>query len=231
MRISYQIADVLIVVLLAIAVAGCAEKKEGALKPVPKGTSRQPSAERTALQPPRTVAAPLWRKGDRWQYSDGYGLQVASVDSDLTVFQRTDDPVQWFSRFGFLRQESQSRDALRTIVYRTIKPEQGLRLTVGRPLVFTREYVADESLRVHSTSWLIEGRETVTVPAGEFDCWLIVMRTRGIRTGWTGFERWWYSPQVKNYVRLEYKYGNRPASSRVLVSFATDSNAGGIVHK
>jgi hypothetical protein len=220
--ISRQITGVLAAALLAALLPGCAENKDKGLKAVPEGTERKPSAERTAPSgQPEVVNAPAWRPGDRWRYSDGYGLRVASADGDLTVFQRIDDPKQWFSRYGFLRQESQARDALRKVVFRTIKPEEGLRLSLGQPLVFTREYLSGKNLRVHSTSWLVEGRETITVPAGEFDCWLIVMRTRGIRTGWTGFERWWYSPQVKNYVRLEYKYGNQPASSRVLVSFVT----------
>ena len=63
---------------------------------------------------------------------------------------------------------------------------------------------------VHASSWTVEGRETITVPAGTFDCWLIVWRTRSLRSDWTGFERWWYSPQAQNYVRMEYKYGAEP---------------------
>src|SRR5207248_2444628 len=36
---------------------------------------------------------------------------------------------------------------------------------------------------------------------------------------WTGFERWWYSPEVQQYVRLEYKYGAGDTASRVLMRY------------
>ena len=36
---------------------------------------------------------------------------------------------------------------------------------------------------------------------------------------WTGFERWWYSPQAQNYVRMEFKYGPEPDGSRVLMNY------------
>jgi hypothetical protein len=72
---------------------------------------------------------------------------------------------------------------------------------------------------VHASSWSVEGRETITVPAGTFDCWLIVWRSRSLRSDWTGFERWWYSPQAQNYVRMEYKYGPDAEGSRVLMRY------------
>jgi len=45
---------------------------------------------------------------------------------------------------------------------------------------------------------------------------VVVMRTRNPETGWTGFERWWYAPEARHYVRLEYRYGDQPVGSRVL---------------
>ena len=116
--------------------------------------------------------------------------------------------------------------ALRRVVYRTVKPDSGEVLTPGRPLVFTREYLSGRNLRVHVTSWTVEGREVVSVPAGEFETWVVVMRTRSIKTDWTGFERWWYSPTVQNYVRMEYKYGDSEESSRVLMSYSLSGKIG-----
>ena len=46
------------------------------------------------------------------------------------------------------------------------------------------------------------------------------MRSRNAATNWTGFERWWYSPEVRHYVRMEYRYGKHPVSSRVLMDFS-----------
>ncbi len=172
------------------------------------------------------VRAPNWVVGSEWKYSDGYGLKVTEVKGDVTAFALTHISNRWLSRRGFLREASQSGTALRQIVYRTVKPEAGKILTLGRPLVFHREYIANSTLRVHVTSWTVEGRETIVVPAGEFDTWLLVMRTRSLKTDWTGYERWWYSPKAKNYVRMEYKYGDGPESSRVLMSFSIPGDLG-----
>jgi hypothetical protein len=166
------------------------------------------------------VVAPRWVRGDRWVYSDGYGLQVVGVEGDITRFRRLDDPGQWFTRHGFLRQEAQSSTAHRRVVFRSIDAAEARTLQMRRPVVFTREYTSNQEPRVHRTSWILEGRETITVPAGTFDTWVIVMRTRNAATNWTGFERWWYSPEVRNYVRLEYRYGKHPVSSRVLMDFS-----------
>lgn len=169
--------------------------------------------------PSLDVAAPDWRVGDQWTYSDGYGLAVTQVENGETVFQRTDAPEQWFSRKGFLRQDAQSATTLRSVVFRSIPVKQAAVLQGGEPIVFTREFTTKGVTRVHSTSWVIEGRATISVPAGDFDCYVIVMRTRNAETGWTGFERWWYAPEVRHYVRMEYRYGEKPVASRVLTSY------------
>lgn len=188
--------------------ARVAEKSEPATTPVVEDFSGP------------AVTAPRWVRGDRWMYSDGYGLQVRGVDGDITRFQRLDDPGQWFTRHGFLRQEAQSATAHRRVVFRSIDAADALTLQMRRPVVFTREYTSNQQPRVHRTSWILEGRETITVPAGTFDTWVIVMRSRNAATNWTGFERWWYSPEVRHYVRMEYRYGKHPVSSRVLMDFS-----------
>jgi cell division septation protein DedD len=167
-----------------------------------------------------SILAPSWRVGAEWRYSDGYGLRVSKAGGGTTLFQRMDAPGQWFSRYGFLRQDARSATATQQTIYRTISPNAGLQLTSSAPLTFQREYLSNGKQQVHATSWSVEGKETITVPAGTFDCWIIVWRTRSLKTNWTGFERWWYSPDVQHYVRLEYKYGETPAASRVLLSYS-----------
>jgi len=177
------------------------------------------------------VEAPVWRVGDRWTYSDGYGLAVDRVEGDpagpLVRFRRLDDPDQWITRLGFLRQDARSATTDRSVVYRSIAAADARRLEVGRPVVFTREFLSAGKTRVHSTSWVLEGQERISVPAGDFDCYVVVMRTRNPETGWTGFERWWYAPAARHYVRLEYRYGDQPVGSRVLTSFALADGVAG----
>ena len=178
----------------ALGLSGCVTAKGE------QGTADvRPAAQSSELL---TVAAPAWQVGDNWTYSDGYGLAVAQTDGGVTSFRRTDEPEQWFSRKGFLRQDAQSATTVRSVVYRSIPVSAAATLKSGAPLVFTREFTANGKTRVHSTSWVVESKERISVPAGDFDCFVIVMRTRNPETGWTGFERWWYAPEVRNYVRL-----------------------------
>ena len=166
-----------------------------------------------------TVPAPQWRVGSEWLYNDGYGLKVIRVDGPLTTFQRLDDPTQWVTRRGFLRENAQSATTLRKLLYENLPSGAGLALPTKSPLVYRREYMAGPTQRTHATSWIVEGRETVNVPAGMFDCIVLTMRTRSIEDGWTGYERWWFSPAVQNYVRLEYRYGPDTGGSRVLTRY------------
>ena len=172
-----------------------------------------------SVPPSAVVQAPDWSVGSEWRYSDGYGLKVTSAGPQGTVFDRLDAPGQWFSRLGFIRKDAASATATRSSIYRTVPDNAGLSLSAAAPLTFQREYMSNGKLMVHVSSWTVEGRETITVPAGTFDCWLIVWRTRSLRSDWTGFERWWYSPAAQSYVRMEYKYGAEPLGSRVLMGY------------
>ena len=178
-----------------------------------------PASGPTAPAGVESVRAPAWRVGSEWQYSDGYGLKVVRVDGPLTTFQRLDDPGQWVTRRGFLREDAQSATTLRKLLFEDLPPGAGLVLSAKTPLTYRREYAAGSAERTHATSWTVEGRETVKVPAGEFDCFVLAMRTRNLADGWTGFERWWYSPRAQNYVRMDYRYGPDATGSRVLTSY------------
>jgi hypothetical protein len=176
-------------------------------------------ADPVSVDAKTVVTAPNWALGSNWYYSDGYAIKVTSAVPGATVFDRIDAPGQWFSRQGFLRKDLTSGTATRTSIFRTISDQAGMELRAGSPLTFQREYLENGALMVHASSWSVEGRETITVPAGTFDCWLIVWRSRSLRSDWTGFERWWYSPQAQNYVRMEYKYGPDAEGSRVLMRY------------
>lgn len=176
-------------------------------------------AQAASAPPGAVVKAPDWSPGSEWHYSDGYAVKVSSVSPKGAVFDRLDAPGQQFTRQGFIRTDSISATTTRNAIYRTIPDVAGLSLSAAKPLTFQREYLSNGKLLVHASSWSVEGRETITVPAGTFDCWVIVWRTRSLRSDWTGFERWWYSPEAQNYVRMEFKYGPGPDGSRVLMNY------------
>ncbi len=164
-------------------------------------------------------SAPQWRIGDQWRWSDGYALEVSAFNKGISTLKRLDAENQWQKRDGLFTVESQSATTLRKVVYRTRNPQELFPLIDGKQSVFRREYLANGQLRVHNTSWSVEGKENITVPAGSFDCWILVRRTRSQSTDWVGFERLWYSPEIKNYARMEYQYGEAKPGSRVLLSY------------
>ena len=166
-----------------------------------------------------SVRAPDWKVGSQWEYSDGYGLKVTHVDGPVTTFQRIDDPQQWVVRHGFLREDAQSATTLRKLLFEDLPAGDGAVLSSRAPLTYRRQYQAGAAQYTHATSWTVERREAVKVPAGEFDCVVLVMRTRNLSDGWTGFERWWFSPQAQNFVRMEYRYGSTQEGSRVLTRY------------
>lgn len=174
----------------------------------------------TAMASPTTLTISPVSVSDEWSYSDGYALRVSEVRPDgVAKYDRLDAEGQWFVRRALFIEESQSRKVHRAVVYRTGNPMDLLSAKINQPITYIREYMRDRELIRHRTSWVIEGKEKITVPAGTFDAWVLVMRTQSLDSNWRGFERWYYSPTVKNYVRLEYKYGEGAHGSRVLMTY------------
>jgi len=170
--------------------------------------------------PAQGVPVPQYQRGERWLYSDGYGMVVVDAAGPKARFQRLDDPKQYFVADGVFREEAQSRSALRKTVFQSADPAKLYTAKRGEPVVYVREYTKDKALIRHNVSWTIEGTERVTVPAGTFDAIILTKRVRSLTGVWTGYERWWYVPAVKNYVRMEYKYGDAPDSARVLTQYS-----------
>lgn len=160
-----------------------------------------------------------WRLGDRWQYSDGYHLEVSEVTGTTGLLRRLDKPGSWIQRRGLFKMTSLLDGTRRKVVFRSRNPESLFPLKKGNKVVFDREFLAGDKLRVHRTSWEVAGSEIIEVPAGMFECWVLVWRTKSKMTNWTGYEKWWYSPVAGNYVRMEFQYGRFPPSSRVLMRY------------
>lgn len=224
---NYSRLFVTAALLASTALAGCSATTPPAgvsavlneLRNSPSSVTPAAAQEVPMLGSVVTVEAPVQTVGSEWHYDDGYGLRVAQVNGMVTQYRRTDDPNQWVLRRAFLREDSQSQTIYRKLLFSDLAPDAGAKLVSNVPLIYRREFTSGGVFHSHLTSWTVEGREHVSVSAGEFDCWVLVMRTRSLTDGWTGFERWWYSPEVKNYVRMEYQYGQE-TGSRVLIQYA-----------
>jgi hypothetical protein len=181
--------------------------------------------EQVALVETLPGAPPSWNMGDSWEYSDGYKVRVTDVDGDgVATLSRVDKTNLWTKRRMIFKQAEQSSDkVIRKVIFRSQDPASLFPLALGKSVKYTREYLADsgdkEYLRAHKSSWTVEGQETIEVPAGTFDTWVLIWRTESMKSEWTGYERWWYNAQVKHYVRMEYRYGEHPPGSRVLTKY------------
>ena len=204
---------ILIAVMISsiLSISGCVTKNSSedstpkvAEWPIPLQDSSQP---------------PQWREGDSWEYSDGYAVHITNIENGIATLERLDQKGLWVKRKGLFKIESQDPSAYRRLVFRAGDQADLFPLAMGKHIAFTREFLADGQLRVHRTTWSVDGSETIEVPAGKFDCWILTMHTQSLNSDWQGYERWWYHPDIKHYVRLEYKYGNTPPASRVLMRY------------
>lgn len=172
---------------------------------------------------------PIWKEGDQWTYSDGYGMKVTQGTVEgggVTTFERTDAKGLWFSRRGLLREHSQDGDTLRKVVFRapwknSPPPNQLFPLQAGKKIAFRREFTANKVLHAHLTTWEVLGQELIDVPAVShpLTCWVLKWTSISVNSDWSGDEKWWYCPEVRNYARLEFRYGNTATSSRVLMTY------------
>ena len=200
------------------------------------GACALPSAQKAAVVAPHPApqaqlvlsdtldsGPPQWAVGDFWEYSDGYKVVVDEVRGGTAKLNRMDRTGLWTKRKSIFKQASKSSKIRRNVIFRSTDPNQLFPLALGKSVKFSREYTVDsgdkEVLRVHRTGWSVEGQETIEVPAGTFETWVLAWRTQSVKSEWQGYERWWYNPQIKHYVRMEYQYGDTPPASRVLTRY------------
>lgn len=205
----------LVVVVLGL-LTGCAGGGSGTATAPNEAPEAAPAS--VAVPAATGPSRPEWRLGDEWVWSDGYALKVSAIKGRRTTFERMDAEEQWHERDGLFWTGSKSATSTRQLVYRSADPSSLYPLAVGKEVIFEREYLSNGDLRRHRTSWVVEGRQRIEVPAGTFDTWIITRRTRSIISDWSGYERWFYAPAVGHYARLEYQYGDGSPGVRVLMS-------------
>ncbi|MBF0370322.1 MAG: hypothetical protein HQL52_12790 [Magnetococcales bacterium] len=205
--------------LVTLLLASCASANIFPTEPV----ATEPVTTETSGPPVIDSGPPLWRLGDTWSYSDGYGLKVTDIDDEgVATLTRTDIPDYWIKRRGLFKTESLSGKNHRQVIFRSTPPDVLFPLESGKVVEFVREFTRNKQLRKHKTLWRVAGKEIIEVPAGRFECWVLDWHTKSLISEWEGKERWWYVPRIKNFIRLEYRYGDTPAGSRVLMNYQVD---------
>lgn len=190
---------------------------------------------------------PVWEKGDYWEYSDGIAMLVTKVvdtndygvklspEQRITHFKITlpsesagkSDPEEenWVEKRGFFNQITVSKGKKREQIFRSKNPNAIFGKNAVRNITFLREFtIEDESSKKkenkrHYTSWrVLQNEIEITVPQGTYkNCWILLKQSDSLISSWNGYEKWWYCPEIRNYVRLEYKYGDKTTGARVLI--------------
>jgi hypothetical protein len=157
------------------------------------------------------VEAPVWNVGDKWTYKDAAGEtwtnEVAKVEEDLFIIKssRSQDLVAYDRKTlngAFLIDESGRRQK-NTSTFRKL---YDFPLFVGKKWT---DATASAALRsgeqanfVHD--FKVDGVEKITTPAGTFNTYRIHYKQTNMRAG-NGWVRYWYSPEVKIWVRREFE--------------------------
>ena len=192
--------------------------KTAAASTAPSGTAGVPSGSAMAAAPPDAWArAPTWKVGDEWTYRwesprgsgtfvrrvsseeimDGIECYVITSGRNRLYFRKAD--LAWVMQLAGWR-----------IVYQYTPPRQEVvwPLHVGR--TWEQLYVQDQPERRLTENFLrlsrVEASERVAVPAGTFDAFKIVVRSKYSNAV---VRQYWVSRDVRNVVRWEeyHDYG------------------------
>ncbi|MBF0631400.1 MAG: hypothetical protein HQL89_10475 [Magnetococcales bacterium] len=200
--------------------------------------------EETKKANPEYAGVPVWTVGERWEYSDGYALEVESVSTTngvsigdnesyppeerLTRFKVTPPNGyswkpwndSWMVFKGFFKVESKMGGEHRKVIYVSEKPDKLFPLAKGKEVNYNREFLRNGVLIKHRSSWRVTGyQEKVTVGNDDFGCWILEWNTDSLSSNWSGHETLWYCPEIKNYARIEFRYGENESSTRVLINY------------
>ncbi|MBF0107911.1 MAG: hypothetical protein HQL76_01870 [Magnetococcales bacterium] len=190
------------------------------------------------------TGVPVWTVGERWEYSDGYVLEVESIsrpdgsslgdhesyppEERLTRFKVTPPygfPQESWSDFwmvckGFFKVESKFGDEHRKNVFLSEKLDKLFPLAVGKVINYDREFLRNRELIKHRSSWRVTGYQPkVTVADHDYGCWILEWNTDSLQSNWSGHETWWYCPEINNYARMEFRYGDNEVATRVLIKY------------
>jgi hypothetical protein len=157
------------------------------------------------------VEAPIWSIGDKWTWerADGATLnsQVVDVKEDLYILKMGKDP----DLYGYDKKTMNVKFLIKE-GGRQVKFESSWRNVLDFPMFVGKKWTnntygkpAQGQLEVtYINEFNVEGVENVTIPAGTFKCYKIQLKQTNMsarhKNGWV---RYWYSPEVKIWIKRE----------------------------
>jgi hypothetical protein len=172
------------------------------------------------------VEAPVWNVGDKWTYKSTSGgtwtTEVVDAKEDLYIVRT--EGVQDLNGYD---KKTMNVTYLIEQSGRKVKATSSFKKLFDFPLLVGKKWTdrtygkpAGGTLEVtYINDFRIEGIEQVTTPAGTFKAYIIHFKqtnmavTSGTREGWI---RYWYSPDVKTWIKREVEKSSFWASVRWL---------------
>lgn len=156
-----------------------------------------PPAEFSGLAQPGTVI--------RWIDQDGKKHETTIGEPDGFVVKWSTDGTGHsnYARFANIEIPVEAKPGVEVL--------WPLRVGNSTSYVYTSE--GDE----YSVMITVVGTESVTVPAGTFDTYVVSYDSRATEGDWTGKGRYWWSPQVGWLVKYEWVTSNKEAESGELL--------------
>jgi len=191
--------------------------KAAAVSAAPAITHRQPSAAAATVPSDAWVSAPIWKIGDEWSYrwesprsSGTFGRRVASeetVDAIECYVVSSGRSTLYFRKSDFAWAMQGEGGAIK---YKYTPPRQEAVWPLHVDRTWEQLYVQEQPESQVTENFLrvfrVESKERITVPAGAFDAFKVVVRNKFTNVI---VRQYWLAPEVKNEVRRDeyYDYG------------------------
>jgi hypothetical protein len=167
------------------------------------------------------VEAPVWNVGDKWTYKDAsattYTNEVVDVKEDVFVlkYRAIQNPAAFDKKtmnVKFLIGEGGNK-ILDTDFLGPARKLFNFPIFVGKQWTDKYEVVlrapGGTNFQVtQALAFKIENIVEVSTPAGTFKTYVIYFNQRSMRSGSNGWMRYWYSPEVKMWIKRETEKGD-----------------------
>ena len=170
------------------------------------------------------VEAPVWNTGDKWVFDRGGPMEVVGCDANCFsvrfsggIFRKDASGIAVFDRSTLNVKYTEEKDQ-RKDYWDLRKKILNFPLTLGKQWRDSVQYDAQQQMNRYAVeipeTFRVLGWEEVQVPAGKFKAIKLEYKCESkwrSGMGWiTDFEStawYWYSPEVKNFVKCQYEKG------------------------
>lgn len=178
----------------------------------------------------RPASLPAYSPGEYFIFDNKFGMTVAGVEKGLVTWQYSNNATgQGYNDFliPLVRSEKNGQriTAVSSVSLTDLWPLDNNKTASFETTqtIFTTEA---NLTREVTRSWncKVEGTARVSVPAGNFDTFVLnCNRFSGEDHGWRGSDRYYYSPDLNHYVMLEQTSATRAAKTQKMTGYGFNS--------